>query len=83
MSKIKSIEFPQSKEKEIEELETGEIYLATFSKGDNTQRLIVVGQKECIVITDEGELPAFSREWCKENYQQLKKVTDRVRIIVD
>jgi len=79
MTKIKEILFEGRNEK-VTDLETYEIYQG---KCRAVRCLLVCGGDEVIRISSEGKLSHATRKYYLDNCKELKKVTSKIRIIVD
>ena len=79
MNKLKEIRFPEEGEK-VDKLERYEVYLGT-DVGE--QRLIFKVEDECLVIYPDRQFTTLSTKYCEDNYSPLRKVPNRVRIIID
>lgn len=79
MSKIKEVKFGNEEVKDVE-LEVKEVYQGDI---DGDKRLIFVGCDDCLTICPDGSFGIWSNSYIKDKYSNLKKVTDRVRIIID
>lgn len=79
MTEIKELLFEKPIEK-VKDLDTTEIYTCTY----NGERcLLVCGEKEVVRIQNDGKIYHATKSYYLTVTKELKKVTGKVRIIID